>query len=101
MTMRQAAGGAGDIDDVEREQETGGGEIGSAPIWKDTEDSEAGRTTTGAEISKAGAIPGAIAGASAVGPTGGIIGAAAGEKSVAGENGDLEADRVSDELGER
>lgn len=101
MTMRQAAGGAGDIDDTEREQATGQREIGSAPIWKDADEPEADRTTTGAEISKAGAIPGAIAGASAVGPTGGIIGAAAGEKSVAGENGDLEADRASDGRGDR
>ena len=57
------------------------------PIWKSDDDAAADApSTTGAEISKAGAIPGAIAGASAVGPTGGIIGAAAGEKAVPAEN---------------
>jgi hypothetical protein len=82
MTMRHAAGGAGNIDEPERAED---------PIWKDDAASGEERPeTSGAEISRTGAVPGAIAGASAVGPTGGIIGAAAGEKSAAAENEDAE-----------
>jgi hypothetical protein len=75
MTMRHAAGGAGNVDE---------------PIWKDEENSkEDAPETTAGEISRTGAVPGAIAGASAVGPTGGIIGAAAGEKSAGEESNEL------------
>ena len=85
MTMRHAAGGAGSVDEPERED---------SPIWKHDEASDPERPeNTAAEISRTGAVPGAIAGASAVGPTGGIIGATAGEKSAAAENAEGGDDR--------
>ena len=103
MTMRHAAGGAGPVDEPEREQEPGSTEAPSAPIWKTDEDrNDEGRTETdAAEISRTGAVPGAIAGASAVGPTGGIIGAAAGEKSAAAENRTASDERGDDDARER
>jgi len=83
MTMRHAAGGAGNVDE---------------PIWKDEETAkEDAPETTAGEISRTGAVPGAIAGASAVGPTGGIIGAAAGEKAAAAENSELAQEQSSED----
>jgi hypothetical protein len=88
MTMRQAAGGAGDIDEPERglddqvtEDPAGRtepyvqGPTGRAPVSSEL------RGDPGAEGDRqgeGGAVAGAIAGTSLAGPVGGVVGAVAG-----------------------
>jgi len=88
MTMRQAAGGAGDIDDPERGKDEDrvtdpagrpepyvDGPTGPAPLATELRGDPGGE---GDRRGEGGAVAGAITGTTVAGPVGGVVGAMAG-----------------------